>query len=74
MDELKPVKLQVTCIHMRHKLMYVDERHAQIGMVDTDSDTRVYLCAKTEDALGPDNEATHPDVCKPDRGCYERDA
>ena len=66
----RPVKLRVTCMHLRHKLMYVDERHAQRGMVDVNSDTRVYWCAKTQESLGPDRRHVAPDVCSNGRACY----
>lgn len=66
----RPVKLRITCMHLRHKLMYVDERHAQRGMVDVNSDTRVYWCAKTQEALGPDQQHVAPDVCSNGRACY----
>ena len=66
----RPVKLRVTCLNLRHKLMYVDERHAQRGMVDVNSDTRVYWCAKTHDALGPDNQPVGPGECSNGRACY----
>jgi hypothetical protein len=57
-------------MHLRHKLMYVDERHAQRGMVDVNSDTRVYWCARTQEALGPDQQHVAPDVCSNGRACY----
>lgn len=69
-DEFETVNLQVTCLNMRHKLMYVDERHARRGMVDNSSDTRVFWCEDTQDHLGPDGEQVHPDVCLKIRNCY----
>ena len=51
------VKLQVCCQSIRHKLMYVDERHATPGLVDDSSDTRVFFCVRTQESLGPDGEA-----------------
>ena len=70
MDQMTPVQLRVTCKHLRHKMMYVDERQREIGRVDDQSDTRVFWCAKTADSLGPDAEAVTPKVCTSARGCY----
>lgn len=69
-DADRPVHLQQACMHLRHKLMYVDERQATPGLVDTNSDTRVFFCAQTCDSLGPDAEAVHPEDCTCDRACY----
>lgn len=66
----RPVKLRITCMNLRHKLMYVDERHSQRGMVDVNSDTRVFWCAKTQDPLGPDKQSVGPDTCSNGRNCY----
>ena len=66
----RPIRLKVTCLHLRHKLMYCDDQHATAGMVDDSSDTRVYLCAKTQEVLGPDDRPVHPEDCKPGRACY----
>ena len=66
----RPVKLHVTCLHLRHKLMYVDARHMQRGMVDDSSDTRVFWCSKTQDCLGPDGEPVSPGDCSQGRQCY----
>jgi hypothetical protein len=65
-----PVKLHVTCLHLRHKLMYVDQRHMQRGMVDDSSDTRVFWCNKTQSCLGPDGESVSRSDCSQGRGCY----
>lgn len=70
-DDIQPVKLAPTCLNLRHKLMYVDQRHAQRGMVDADSDTRVYWCARTQDLLGPDGEPVDATSCgEGGRSCY----
>ena len=66
----RPVKLHISCMNIRHKLMYVDERHAQRGMIDINSETRVYWCSKTQDALGPDGESVTPADCSMGRACY----
>lgn len=66
----RPVRLRITCMNLRHKLMYVDERHSQRGMVDSNSDTRVFWCVKTQDPLGPDNQSVGPDACSSSRACY----
>lgn len=66
----RPVKLHITCLNLRHKLMYVDERHMQRGMTDDSSSTRVFWCSKTQGCLGPDNVAVSPDACSQGRPCY----
>jgi len=65
-----PVELRVTCLHLRHKLMFVDERHAARGMTDTNSNTRVYWCGQSQACLGPDGENVGPATCSPGRACY----
>ena len=67
----QPLRLHVTCRHLRHKLMYVDERHATIGLVDDSSDTRVFWCELTQNCLGPDSEPVDEDHCLIGRECYE---
>ncbi len=66
----RPVRLRITCMHMRHKLMYVDDRHAQRGLVDFNSETRVFLCAKTQEVLGPDDQPVGVAECSNARACY----
>ncbi len=66
----RPVRLRITCMQLRHKLMYVDERHMQRGMVDVNSDTRVFLCAKTQEVLGPDDQPVGVAECSHGRACY----
>jgi hypothetical protein len=68
----RPVQLRVACMSLRHKMMYVDERHAPRGMVDDSSDTRIYWCTKTQDALGPDGQPVSPSDCAQSRQCYCR--
>ncbi|MHC4448024.1 MAG: hypothetical protein ACYSXF_09635 [Planctomycetota bacterium] len=70
MDDERPVRLQVACQSIRHKLMYVDERQGVPGLVDDSSDTRVFFCVKTQDSLGPDNEPVSPGDCVAGRSCY----
>lgn len=71
MNDLKPVRLRAACLHLRHKMMYCDERHAAPGLVDDGSDTRVFFCIKTQDPLGPDAKAACPSDCTPGRVCYK---
>jgi hypothetical protein len=66
----RPVRLRTTCMHLRHKLMYCDARHAQRGLVDDNSDTRVFLCAKTQEVLGPDDRPVSVSECSGGRACY----
>ncbi len=68
----RPVRLRIACMSLRHKMMYVDERHATRGTVDDSSDTRIYWCTKTQDSLGPDGQPVSPDDCAGSRGCYCR--
>ena len=69
-DPLPPVKLQKSCAHIRHKLMYGEMNHSVRGMVDDSSDTRVFFCVKTFEALGPDEQPVSPDECAPGRSCH----
>lgn len=68
--EGQPLNLRPACLHLRHKLMYIDDRHMRIGVVDTDSDTRIYLCNQTGEPLGPDSDIVTPKACCPGRICY----
>ncbi len=68
-DDFRPVSLKITCLHLRHKLMYVDSRQNQPGMVDDDSSSRVYFCTKTQEQLGPDEQPVSPSQCQPGRAC-----
>jgi hypothetical protein len=63
MDD-RPLQLAPTCIHLRHKMMYVDERQMTPGFVDNQSDTRVFWCNETMDPLGPDRRPVGPDECR----------
>lgn len=69
---MREVALRPACGALRHKLMYVDERQARPGLVDTNSTTRVFVCARTGDGLGPDDRAVEPGACCSGRGCFER--
>ncbi|MGD9791425.1 MAG: hypothetical protein AB7Q00_10020 [Phycisphaerales bacterium] len=66
----RPVQLQVSCRNLRHKMMYCDERQSSPGLIDDTSDTRVFFCIKTFDALGPDHEPVCPKSCTHSRACY----
>ena len=70
MSEESPVRLKASCVHLRHKMMYVDVRQATPGLVDDSSDTRVFFCTKTQEQLGPDDEPVSPSDCTTDRSCY----
>lgn len=70
MNENQPLRLQVACVNLRHKMMYVDERHATPGLVDDSSDTRVFFCVRTHDALGPDGEPVSVCDCSTSRACF----
>lgn len=68
----RPLNLEPACLHLRHKMMYVDPRQATPGYVDNGSDTRVFLCARTQEVLGPDDGPVGPEVCGTGRACAER--
>jgi hypothetical protein len=68
--EFRPVTLRVSCLNIRHKLMYCDERHATPGLVDDTSDTRVFWCVKTQASRGPDGGPVRPAECTAARACY----
>ena len=70
MDELEPLKLKPTCLNVRHKMMYLDSRQQTPGLVDDSTDTRVFWCLKTHDALGPDGKPVSPDECGTSRECH----
>ena len=71
-DEFRTISLQPSCVNLRHKLMFVDERQATPGQVSADSDTRVYFCTMSGDSLGPDDDPVSPTDCTCDRACYKR--
>ncbi len=64
------VNLVPACLHLRHKMMYVDDRHSRIGAVDDSSDTRVFFCVLSQEVLGPDGTPASPTECTPDRRCF----
>ncbi len=66
-----PIRLEVACVNMRHKMMFCDDRHAHPGRVDTsEGRSHVFYCSRTQDSLGPDNEPVSTRECSPDRSCY----
>ncbi len=67
----RPLNLKPCCLQLRHKMMYVDPRQMTPGMVDDGSDTRVFLCMKTQNAIGPDDGPVSPSACSSEgRGCF----
>ena len=68
--EAELVQLRPTCQHMRHKLMYCDPRQATPGEVDDSSDTRVFLCSRSQEVLGPDGRPVGPKACHAGRACF----
>ncbi len=70
MSEYPELNLKSTCRHLRHKMMYCDERQMERGMVDVSSDTAVCFCIKTQEVLGPDTALVDPATCQPERSCY----
>jgi hypothetical protein len=74
MTDVRPVTLQTSCLHLRHKLMYVDERQETPGLVDDTSDTRIFFCVKTQESIGPDAGPVSPTDCTSNRSCHCRGA
>ncbi|MBX3359643.1 MAG: hypothetical protein KF745_14585 [Phycisphaeraceae bacterium] len=66
----RPLVLEPTCPHLRHKMMYCDERQSTPGLVDDTSDTRVFFCIKSMDQFGPDGQPVRPRSCQGGRSCY----
>lgn len=67
---IDPPVLTATCVHLRHKMMYVDDRQSVPGTVDDRSDTRIYWCMKTMTPLGPDGRCVNPASCSTGRSCF----
>jgi hypothetical protein len=61
-------------MNLRHKMMYCDPRQATPGLVDDQSDTRVYTCALSQEVLGPDGRPVSPATCSAARSCYKAPA
>jgi hypothetical protein len=51
-------------------MMYCDERQATPGFVDDNSTTRVFLCTRTQEVIGPDGQPVSPADCSSSRECY----
>ncbi|MFG0328260.1 MAG: hypothetical protein ACF8PN_00020 [Phycisphaerales bacterium] len=71
MNPDQPLRLIPTCAHLRHKMMYCDDRQMTPGEVDDQSTTRVFWCRKTMEVIGPDNGPVDPDACGTGRACHE---
>ncbi len=54
----------------RSRLLQQVEELARIGAVDDSSDTRVFFCILSQEALGPDGTPVSPTECTPDRRCF----
>lgn len=68
----RPLNLKPCCLQLRHKMMYVDPRQMTPGMVDDGSDTRVFLCMQTQNAIGPDDGPVSPSLCDSSgRACFD---
>jgi len=66
----RPLHMVPTCMHLRHKLMYVDARHMTRGLVDDSSTTRHYWCELSQDARGADGGGVEPRGCASGRSCF----
>ncbi len=71
MSDERKLNLIPTCVHLRHKMMYIDPAQRREGFVNADSDTDVHFCNLTLDCLGKDAEPASPRRCQPGRSCYE---
>lgn len=69
-ERATPLHLVPTCMHLRHKLMYVDARHMTRGLVDDSSETRQYWCMLSQDARGADGAGVTPSMCGSGRPCF----
>lgn len=70
MKNTHTVRLQTACSHLRHKLMYIDDRQSTPGLVDASSSTRIFFCVKSQDSIALDGNPVSPSDCTPDRPCY----
>lgn len=67
----RPLDLKPCCLNLRHKMMYLDPRQMAPGLVDDGSDTRVFLCQRTQHVLGPDDVQVSPSACSSEsRACF----
>ena len=59
----------IPCRRIRTKMYYVLGRSA----VDlrTSSPTSQYWCSRTATVIGPDDVCCSPELCAPNRACYE---
>jgi len=57
------------CKRLRSKMYYV------LGRADVDlrvsSSTAQYWCSRTATVIGPDDVCCSPDMCQPERACFE---
>ena len=67
----RPLNLKPCCLELRHKMMFVDPAQMTPGMVDDGSDTRVFLCLRTQSVIGPDDGRVSPGACSSEgRACF----
>lgn len=66
-----PRRYVPACAHLRAKTMaYHPEDQAQPPGMVVDSDVNGYWCARTQDAIGPDQDGCAPARCRAGRGCF----
>ena len=71
----RPLNLRPCCLELRHKMMFVDPAQMSPGMVDDSSDTRVFLCLRTQSVLGPDDGQVSAKMCSSEgRPCFRGSA
>ena len=62
------------CQHLRTKKMFIPALTADApGRNETETETGPchYWCNCTLTEVGPDDQSVHPQVCQPERTCYQ---
>ena len=62
----------VPCSRIRTKMYYVLGRQA-VDLTKS-SPTSQYWCSRTATVIGPDDVCCSPELCTPNRGCYESES
>ncbi len=69
-----PVEIEpavVPCSRLRTKMYYVLGRDA-VDLTKS-SPTSQYWCSRTATVIGPDDVCCSPELCAPNRACYEKE-
>ncbi len=65
----EPEVVVVPCSRIRTKMYYVLGRQA-VDLTKS-SPTSQYWCSRTATVIGPDDVCCSPELCAPNRACYE---